>query len=76
VKADKCIKVLDRQHKELAGGLKSKELTEGVEATFTIEPENKEPVIKAIWLGTKGTTSARDKSYNIRTAVLLTFLSC
>src|SRR5438876_568125 len=51
VKADKSVKVLDREGQELADGLKSKELTAGIEATFTIEPEMGEPVIKAIRLG-------------------------
>jgi hypothetical protein len=62
VKSDKSIKVLDRQGKELADGLKSKELTAGIEATFTIEPEMGEPVIKAIRLGKKETLSAKEKS--------------
>src|SRR5437879_3262024 len=62
VKVDKSIKVLDREGKELADGLKSKELKEGVEATFTVEPEKGEPVIKAIRLGTNETSSAKEKS--------------
>jgi hypothetical protein len=62
VKADKSIKVLDREGKELPAGLKSKELTAGIEATFTIEPEMGEPVIKAIRLGKKETLGAKEKS--------------
>src|SRR5438309_557350 len=62
VKVDKNIKVLDREGKELADGLKSKELKEGVEATFTIEPEKNEPIIKAIRLGKKETLNAQEKS--------------
>jgi hypothetical protein len=63
VKADKSIKVLDREGKELADGLKSKELMEGVEATLTVEPEMGEPVIKAIRLGKKKETiNAKEKS--------------
>jgi hypothetical protein len=62
VKADKSIKVLDKEGKELADGLKSKELTEGIEATFTVEPEKNEPVIKAIKLGKKETTNPKEKS--------------
>ena len=62
VKADKSIKVLDKEGKELVDGLKSKELKEGVEATFTVEPEKNEPVIKAIRLGKRETTNAKEKS--------------
>jgi hypothetical protein len=62
VKADKGIKVLDRKGNELKGGLSSKELKEGVEATFTIEPEKGTPIIKAIRLGRKETTNAKEKS--------------
>jgi hypothetical protein len=42
--------------------LKAKELKEGVEATFTIELEKNEPIIKAIRLGKNQTTSAKEKS--------------
>lgn len=62
VKADKSIKVLDREGKELADGLKSKELTAGIEATFAIEPETNEPIIKVIRLGKKETPNAKEKS--------------
>lgn len=62
VKADKGIKVLDREGKNLADGLKSKELKEGVEVTFTIEQENGQPVIKGIRLGKKDTTNPEEKS--------------
>src|SRR5262249_47812139 len=55
VKAAKDIQVVDREGKKLADGLKSKELKEGVEATFTIEPARNEPIIKAIRLGKKET---------------------
>lgn len=50
VRCAKDVKVSDRAGKDLAEGLRSKELKENVEATFTIEPENNEPVIKAIGL--------------------------
>jgi hypothetical protein len=50
IKADKNIKVLDKQGRDLAEGLKSGELKEGTEATFTVERENDEPVVKAIRL--------------------------
>jgi len=62
VKADKNIKVLDKAGKELADGLKSKELPESAEATFTIEPEKNEPIIKAIRLGKKDTANAKERS--------------
>jgi hypothetical protein len=62
VKTDKNVKVLDRDGQALAGGVQAKELKAGVEATFTIEPENKEPIIKAIRLGKKETLGAREKS--------------
>jgi hypothetical protein len=62
VKVARDVKVLDRNDKELADGLNSKELKEGVEATFTVEPEKNEPIIKAIRLGKKEATSAREKS--------------
>ena len=55
VKTDKAIKVLGKDGKVLADGLKSKELKEGVEATFTVEQEKNEPVIKVIRLGKKQT---------------------
>jgi hypothetical protein len=60
--ADRNVKVLDRQGKELADGLKSKELQEGTTATFTIVPENKEPIIKAIRLGKIEKTGPGEKS--------------
>lgn len=53
VKVDKAVKVLDAKGNELADGLKAKELKEGVQATFTVERENNEPVIKVIRLGKK-----------------------
>lgn len=62
VKADKGIKVLDKDGKELTDGLKSKDLTPGVEATFTVEPEKNEPVIKAIRLGKKEAINVKEKS--------------
>jgi hypothetical protein len=62
VKADKGIKVLDAKGKELPGGLKSKELKPGIEATIIGEQENGEPVIKAIRLGNKETPNPREKS--------------
>lgn len=62
VKADKNIKVLGKDGKELADGLKAKELNEGAEATFTVEPEKNMPVIKAIRLGKTETLAAKEKS--------------
>lgn len=54
VKVDKTVKVLDAKGNELADGLKSKELKEGAEATFTVERANNEPVVKEIRLGRQG----------------------
>lgn len=62
MKADKNAKVLDTKGKELPDGLKSKELKEGVEVTITVEPENNEPVIKAIRLAKKETENAKELS--------------
>lgn len=62
VKTDKAIKVLRKDGKELADGLKAKELTEGTEATFTVEPLKNEPVIKVIQIGKKEALNAKEKS--------------
>jgi Cu/Ag efflux protein CusF len=48
VKAAKNIKVLDANGKELADGLKAKELKEGTEVTVTVERGDGQPVITAI----------------------------
>jgi hypothetical protein len=53
VRVAKDIKVLDVQGKELPEGLKSKELKEGVDATFTVEREGETPVMTVIRLGKK-----------------------
>ena len=47
------VKVLDTTGAPLVGGLKAKELHEGVGATFSIEPNQGRPLITAIQLGTK-----------------------
>lgn len=52
VKAAKDVKVLDKEGKELAAGLKAKGLEEA-EVTLTIEKDGNEPVIKAIRFGSK-----------------------
>src|SRR5262249_30576895 len=62
VKTAKNIKVLDREGKDLKDGLKSKQLKEGIEVTFTIEKEKKEPVIKAVRLGSQQTKNSEEKS--------------
>jgi hypothetical protein len=62
VKADKGVKVLDAKGQELADGLKSKELKEGIEVTLTVEQGNSEPVVKAIRLGKKDSDNPREKS--------------
>lgn len=51
VKIAKNVKVLGTDGKDLADGLKAKELKEGAEVTLTVEREDKTPVIKAIRLG-------------------------
>ena len=55
VKVVDNVKVLDTNGKPLPEGLRAKELIVGVEATFTIEPENGRPTIKAIQLGKRQT---------------------
>jgi hypothetical protein len=47
----KDARILDRDGKELPGGLKSPELKEGAEVTLQVEPENGQPVIREIRLG-------------------------
>ncbi len=51
VKLARDAKVLGTDGKELAGGLRAKELKEGAEVTVTVEREDGGPVIKAIRLG-------------------------
>lgn len=51
VKIAKGAKILDKDGKDLADGLKAKELKEGAEVTLTVEREDNTPVIKAIRLG-------------------------
>jgi hypothetical protein len=43
-------RILDRDGKPLPAGLKAPELKEGAEVTLTVEPEDGQPVIKAIQL--------------------------
>src|SRR5262245_28559370 len=58
VKIAKDAKVLDADGKDLAGGLKAKELKAGVEVTATVERMGNRPVITAIRLGRKGAAPA------------------
>jgi hypothetical protein len=51
VKVAKDVKVRDTDGKELADGLRARELKEGAEVTVTVEREDGGPVIKAIRLG-------------------------
>jgi hypothetical protein len=51
VNVDKNAKILDKDGKDLADGLKSKELKEGVTVTLTIERDGGMPVIKGIRIG-------------------------
>lgn len=55
VKVAKDAKVLGTDGKELADGLRAKELKEGAEVTATVEREDGGPVIKAIRLGKQPT---------------------
>src|SRR5262249_7538233 len=59
LKADKDLKVLDEKGKDLADGLKSKELKEGTRVTITVERENNELVLKQLRLGGKEVAKAR-----------------
>jgi hypothetical protein len=62
LRADKRIKVLDANGKELAAGLKAKEVKDGIEAMLTVEQENGEPVVKAIRLRKEESDNPREKS--------------
>ncbi len=53
VKVAKDLKVLDADGKELADGLKTKQLKAGAEVTVTVERVDNRPVITAIRLGKK-----------------------
>src|SRR5436190_3619020 len=57
VKVVDDVKVLDAKGKPLPEGLRAKEMIAGAEATFTIEPENGRPTIKAIQLGKRQTSA-------------------
>ena len=61
LKADKNLKVLDANGKDLPDGLKSKELKEGAEVSITVEPENKELILKALRLGKTGQPDVKGK---------------
>lgn len=54
IRLPKDVKVLDSQGKELAGGLKAKELKEGTAVTLIVERVDDKPVLRAIKLGKKG----------------------
>jgi hypothetical protein len=51
LRVPKEVKVLDAQGKELADGLKAKDLKEGAAVTLTVERVNDKPVLRAIRLG-------------------------
>jgi len=59
VKLAKDIKVLDKEGKPLADGLKSKDLKEGTEVTVTVDRVNNEPTISVIRLGKTGGGEAK-----------------
>jgi len=60
VKIDNGVKVLDKDGKPLADGLKSKELKEGTEVTVTVEQVDGLPIVKAIRLGRQGAAIAKE----------------
>ena len=55
-------KLLDSGGKELAGGLKSEQLKEGVKATLTVVPEGNQPVVTALRLGGAGAGASKAKA--------------
>ncbi len=54
----KGVKVYDAAGKELAAGLRAKELKPGAEVTLTVERVNDKPVLRAIRLGNQGAPPA------------------
>ena len=61
IKVPKGAKVYDSAGKELADGLKAKELKPGAEVSLTVEKDGEQRVLKAIRLGAKGTPAPTDK---------------
>jgi hypothetical protein len=59
--ADKNVKVLDEQGKDLPDGLKAKELKDGVEVTVTVEIVDKTPILKKLQLGKPAAAAAQGK---------------
>src|SRR5689334_5099923 len=55
-------KFFDADGKELAGGLKSDQLKEGVRALLTVVPEGNQPVITGLRLGGAGGGAAQAKA--------------
>src|SRR5262245_58786883 len=53
VKVAKDARFLDEQGQPLAGGIRSNELKEGIAVTLDVEPDGKEPIIKALQIGGK-----------------------
>ena len=62
--ADKDLKVVDEQGKELPEGLKSKELKTGATVTITVERENQQLLLKRLRLGAQ----QGDRAETIRAA--------
>jgi hypothetical protein len=52
-------KILDRDGKDLAGGLKSEVLKPGLGVTVTVEPEGGRPLVKGIRLGQAGAVAKK-----------------
>jgi hypothetical protein len=62
VPVDPAVKVLDAKGQELSGGLKAKELKDGITATLTVEMKDGQPVIKAIRLNPPAIEQRPEKS--------------
>lgn len=62
LKADKDLKVLDKEGKPLGDGLKAKEFKEGAEVTITVERKDQELILMAIRLGAVGRTERRPET--------------
>lgn len=59
VKVAKDAKILDKDGKDLAGGIKAKELKEGAVLTLRVERDGNEPVIQSIQLGGRAAPPAK-----------------
>lgn len=69
LKADKSLKVLDTAGKDLADGLRSKELKPGAEVTITVERSEGQLTLMALRLGAQRQPQRPDASQPARTSV-------